>query len=268
MKLDQIAVEKLWGRRDLPRQFQHHVKKDAVGEIWFERADGEPLSLMTKYLFTSEKLSIQVHPNDRQARKRGQRHGKEECWFILSAEPGAVLGIGLKAKISAEKLRASALTGAIESMIDWKPVTAGDFFYIPAGTVHAIGPGVSLVEVQQNIDLTYRLYDYGRPRELHLDDGMAVSKPEPYPMSQYQRPASDESSQLVFGPHFRLLRIIDGDLSPVKTSTMGQWQIIPLSGEAEIGEDTIAAGECGLCEDLSAVAFGPKSDVLIACPAS
>ncbi len=99
---------------------------------------------------------------------------------MLEADPGATLGMGTLELLDGESLRAASLDGRIEQLMDWKPVTAGDFFYIPAGTVHAIGAGIVLVEVQQNVDATYRLYDYGRPRELHLDDGVAVSVAAPY----------------------------------------------------------------------------------------
>src|SRR3546814_17216030 len=101
-----------------------------------------------------------VHPNDAQARERGLPGGKEECWYILDAEPDAKLGIGLTRRLSGEELRAAALDGSIEQLMDWKAVNAGDFFFIPAGTVTDIGAGLKLVEVQQNFDVTSRLYDY------------------------------------------------------------------------------------------------------------
>src|SRR5205823_13170573 len=109
-----------------------------------------------------------------QARARGLPRGKSECWYILEAEPGAVLGLGLTREAAADELRAAALDGSIEELISWRPVRAGDFISVPPGTIHAIGAGISLLEIQQNADVTYRLYDYGRPRELHLDDGIAV----------------------------------------------------------------------------------------------
>src|SRR5690606_21069723 len=122
--------------------------------------------LLVKYIFTSEKLSVQVHPSDAQAAlgEPGDR-GKEECWLVLDAEPGAQLGLGLTRNLAQDELRAAALDGSIEDMLGWRSVSPGDFFRILPGTVHAIGPGLSLVEVQQNSDTTYRLYDYGRPRE-------------------------------------------------------------------------------------------------------
>lgn len=167
----------MWGRQRLPACFLGCANGHPVGEIWFE--NGARDALMVKYLFTSERLSIQVHPDDETARAAGYPHGKDEAWLVLDAEPGAVIGLGLKRSVSKEALRAAALDGSIEALIDWRPVKAGDSFYSPAGTVHAIGGGLALIEVQQNIDLTYRLYDYGRPRELHLDAAVDAARPEP-----------------------------------------------------------------------------------------
>ena len=180
IKLITKYVEKPWGRTQIPAIFPNPEGRK-IGEIWFDGPEGERPPLLVKYIFTSEKLSIQVHPNDAEGRERGLPGGKEECWYILDAEPDATLGIGLTRALSGEELKAAALDGSIERLMDWKPVKPGDFFFIPAGTVHAIGAGITLVEVQQNVDVTYRLYDYGRPRKLHLEDGVAVSKAEPYP---------------------------------------------------------------------------------------
>ena len=183
MLLETRTVEKPWGRDSLPAPFTAPAGK-RIGEIWFEPPRDLP-QLLVKYIFTSEKLSVQVHPSDTQTEAKGLgRQGKEECWLVIDAEPGAVLGIGFEQPIDAETMRAAAEDGSIEDMLTWHEVRPGDFFYIPANTVHAIGGGVSIIEVQQNSDITYRLYDYGRPRELHLDEGMAVAKGEPYDMAR------------------------------------------------------------------------------------
>lgn len=174
-------VEKPWGRRDLAPYFEDvPAASEKIGEIWFELRGPANPELMVKYLFTSERLSVQVHPDDASARARGHTRGKDEAWLVLAAEPGGTVGLGTVRPLDAEELRAAALDGSIEALLDWKPVKAGDFFYSPAGTVHAIGAGVTIIEVQQNVDLTYRLYDYGRPRELHLDDAVAVSEARPF----------------------------------------------------------------------------------------
>jgi mannose-6-phosphate isomerase len=220
---------------------------ERIGEVWF--TNGADLPLLVKYIFTSERLSIQVHPNDEQARARGLTQGKTECWYILEAEPDATLGLGLKREASADVLRRAALDGSIEGLMDWRPVRAGDFFFVPAGTVHAIGAGISLLEFQQNADVTYRLYDYGRPRELHLDDGMTVSQPEPYPEELAQHLSGDGERTLVDGPQFILLQTRRDALQDRQ-----RW-VMPLDGTARSGSDLAAAGEVLLVEPKETVEF-------------
>jgi len=232
-------VAKPWGRSVLPAPFMNEGSAP-VGEIWFADAGAEPLPLLAKYLFTSEKLSIQVHPNDAQARASGLPSGKEECWLVLDAQPGAVLGIGTTRPLNAIELHAAALDGSIEGLMDWKPVARGDFFYIPAGTVHAIGAGVSLIEVQQHADITYRLYDYGRPRELHLDDGVAVSDARPYAHPRARRVDFAEDHLLVDGPIFRVA-ICGAD---AVLAGSGATLILPLSGTVVANGSVAGAGDC------------------------
>jgi mannose-6-phosphate isomerase len=246
MKLDRRYVEKPWGRTKLPAMFEA-PEGARIGEVWFTNGAGLPL--LVKYIFTSERLSIQVHPNDEQARARGLEQGKTECWYILEAEPGATLGLGLKRAVSADELRRSALDGSIEELMDWRPVSAGDFFFVPAGTVHAIGAGISLLEFQQNADVTYRLYDYGRPRELHLDEGMAVSQPEPYPEVLAQHLSGDEERTIVDGPQFILVQTRQDMLQDRR-----RW-VMPLDGTARSGSDIAAAGEVLLVEPEESVEF-------------
>jgi mannose-6-phosphate isomerase len=211
-----------------------------IGEVWF--AGGEDLPLLAKYIFTSERLSVQVHPNDEQARARGLQQGKSECWYILDAEPGAVLGLGFVREVSRAELRAAAVDGSIEELMNWRPVQAGDFFFVPAGTVHAIGAGISLLEFQQNADVTYRLYDYGRPRELHLDDAVAVASLDPYPQELSQHVRADEDRILVDGPRFMLVHSHDDAL------TDRQRWVIPIEGKVRAGNKVAVAGECLLVE--------------------
>lgn len=235
MKLHRHYVEKPWGRTELPAIFGAPDGK-RIGEVWFTGGEDEPL--LVKYLFTSERLSIQVHPDDAQARARGLKQGKSECWYILDADADATLGLGLKHEVSVDELRAAALDGSIEELMDWRPVHAGDFFMVPPGTIHAIGGGISLLEFQQNADVTYRLYDYGRPRELHLDDGVAVARPGLYPDSLAQHLSGDERRTLVDGPRFVL----------VHTSTDAlvdrQRWVIPLAGRAAANGDSGGSGDC------------------------
>jgi mannose-6-phosphate isomerase len=264
MKLVTKMVEKPWGRADIASDFNAPDGKH-IGEIWFD-ADGDPLPLLVKWLFTSDKLSVQVHPNDEQARAMGISSGKEECWYIVSAEPGACLGIGLKQPLTSDELRAASLSGEIEDMIDWKPVQAGDYYYIPAGTVHAIGAGITLVEVQQNADITYRLYDYQRLdngvlRELHMDDGVAVSKPGPY--SDPRSGKAHSAQMLVDGPLFRLWLVDDTESLPMLAANENSW-IIPLAGEVSVGDNTAAVGDCLYVSAADAVGMNVGARALVA----
>ena len=139
-----------------------------IGETWYTAEP--PLPILVKFLHTSDKLSVQVHPDGECG------VGKTEMWHILGAAPGAQIALGFEQPIGAEALRAAALSGEIEKLLRWIPVHPGDTYFIPAGTVHAIGAGITLCEIQQNSDITYRLYDYGRPRELHLDRALEAAK--------------------------------------------------------------------------------------------
>ena len=245
MQLHKQLVEKPWGRTDIPATFGKFGDKK-IGEIWYQNDGPDPMPILVKWLFTSEKLSVQVHPDNNQAKARGQISGKEECWYIVDAKPGAVLGIGTIRPLSGDDLRASSLSGEIEELLDWKPVKAGDYFYIAAGTVHAIGAGVTLVEVQQYADITYRLYDYGRldngvPRELHLDDGVSVSNAKPY--ADDRSGNTFVSKQLVGGPHFRLWMVNDQATLASLPNGSDRW-VVPVSGRALAGHETASTGDC------------------------
>jgi mannose-6-phosphate isomerase len=236
MKLVRHFVEKPWGRTDLPAAFGA-PSGQRIGEVWYEMPDKSPQPLLVKWLFTSAKLSIQVHPSDCDAKARGLASGKEECWYIVDAQPGAVLGIGTIRPLDADELRAASLSGEIEQLMDWKPVRPGDYFYIPAGTVHAIGAGITLVEVQQYADITYRLYDYGRARELHLSDGVAVSQATSY--ADPRHGLASGNVQLANGPHFWLWHVTDAAGLAALPQDTRRW-LVPL--------DSDAAGQCQLLD--------------------
>lgn len=257
-------VEKPWGCAALPPPFTGRGS-GMIGEVWFEPPE-EAAGLLAKYIFTSEKLSVQVHPDDDQALTAGLgQAGKEECWLVIDAQPGARLGIGFDAHHPADSLRAAALDGTIEQLLTWHPVVAGDFFYIPANTVHAIGAGVSLIEVQQNSDVTYRLYDYGRPRELHLDAGLAVAKGEPYPVDLHRKLSERGTVSLVEGPLFRLVRC-DG-LPPAELRdafSAAPVLVIPLSGAVKVGDLTVPPGAGAIAAGLADLTVPPGTLCLAA----
>lgn len=257
------TVEKPWGRTGIPAHIAS-ANGHRIGEVWFSPAEARSLPLLVKYIFTSEKLSVQVHPNDAQAQERGLAGGKSECWYILDAEPDARLGIGLTRDLTRQELRAAALDGSIEGLMDWKPVVAGSFYYVPAGTVHTIGGGVTLVEVQQNNDVTYRLYDYGRPRQLHLEEAMAVSIATPYPMPGRIVPVTADE-RLVTGPDTPfILDMIQGGAGTTQQVEGGMLWFIPLAGSGTIDGQPWQRGECWLIEEGAAIAAGTGMSALLA----
>ncbi len=263
-RLDTIWVEKPWGRHSLWPGFESRgVDQPAIGEIWFDMPAGQDATLLVKYLFTSERLSIQVHPNDAQARAAGYERGKDEIWVILAAEPDATIALGTLAPMTAAELRASALDGSIETMVDWKSVKAGDVIYSPAGTVHAIGAGITLIEVQQNVDLTYRLYDYGRPRELHLEDGVAVSVAEPFHAAPVAGDIGDGRELLANSGKITLERWDDRARSLTLEAGKPAW-LIPVSRGGTIDGERYQAGECWLVNDQATIRPDDGADVLVA----
>ncbi|RYE02817.1 MAG: phosphoheptose isomerase, partial [Sphingomonadales bacterium] len=173
------------------------------------------------------------------------------------------IGLGTKVPTDRETLRAAALDGSIEDLLDWKPVKAGDFFYSASGTIHAIGAGITLVEVQQNSETTYRLYDYGRPRELHLDQGVAVSEPVPFVPHPMPGNVGDGRNILVEGPKFVLERWAGGARTIGLPQGVTGW-LIPLAGGGRIDGVAFSAGQCLTIEGEAALKADAGSDLLFA----
>ncbi len=154
---------------EIGKTYQRELVGDAA-------RDAGRFPLLVKFLFPHEKLSVQVHPDDVQALKVGQPWGKTECWYVAHAKPGAQIALGLKDGVSVSQLEKAIHDQRAEELLNWLNVYSGDTIYVAGGTVHTLGPGSVIVETQQQSDTTYRLYDYGRPRELHLKDGLAAVK--------------------------------------------------------------------------------------------
>ena len=226
---------RIWGFEDLSPWFDLKTPGDPVGEAWLTgdqcKADTGPLAgqrldeivrayqsellgenyvaptfpLLIKVLFPREKLSVQVHPDDAMAQRYGDPRGKTECWYALDAQPGAAVALGIKEGAGPEKIRASILDSTLEDYVEQVPVQKGDMVYVDAGTVHAIGPGVILLETQQNSDLTYRMYDYGRPRELHVD--LSIEAMRLHTRAGKVTPVAENSHvKLIDVPYFRVDR--------------------------------------------------------------
>jgi mannose-6-phosphate isomerase len=154
-------------------QLSEKYERDLVGEA---ARDARRFPLLLKFLFPHEKLSVQVHPDDEEARRVGQPWGKTECWYVAHAKPGAQIALGLKPGVTLAQLEQAIHEKRAEDFLNWLNVYTGDMIYVAGGTVHTLGPGSVIVETQQQSDTTYRLYDYGRPRELHLKEGLAAVK--------------------------------------------------------------------------------------------
>lgn len=198
---------RIWGYKDLRPWYDRTAEDNPIGEVWltgdmcristgphtgttlgqiFEQSpaallgttihNGSPL--LIKVLFAREKLSVQVHPDDRMAQKYGELRGKTECWYALTADPGAVVALGLKPGVTMEQVSSDIHAGTLEDDLHLLPVEKGDMIFVDAGTVHAIWPGSILLETQQNSDITYRMYDYGRPRELHIEKSLEATRLE------------------------------------------------------------------------------------------
>jgi len=207
------ALPRPWGVVDLTPWSSAGHDGAPIGELWYERpARGPPdPSLLLKLLFTSEALSIQVHPDDALARSMGLPNGKTEAWYVLSAAPGAKIALGLRHRLTQQQLRAAVEDGSIADLVVWKTAVADDAIFVPAGTIHAIGAGLVIAEIQQRSDATFRLFDHGRQRELHIESAIAAAKAEPAHFHVRPNRLTDQRTLLVSNSHFVLERI---DLAP------------------------------------------------------
>jgi mannose-6-phosphate isomerase len=239
------VVHKPWGVSDLQPWSSIDGTGDAVGELWFERADkNAPIpALLLKLLFTSEPLSIQVHPDDTFARAMGMPNGKSEAWYIISAKPGAQIGVGLEHRVTPQELRASIKDGSIVELVQWRPVANGDVVFIPAGTIHALGAGIVLAEIQQRSDTTFRLFDYGRQRQLHEDNGVAVANTWPLRSPRDPICLTGERTVLVASRYFVLERLELPEGSSWALLAEAETWILVLDGHAAIGLAAASIGQ-------------------------
>lgn len=254
--------ERPWGRRDLRPWYNSTGTTELVGEAWLTGSEsvvetgvmagrnlaavtakagewilggdgGTEFPLLVKLLFPNDKLSVQVHPDDAQAQAMGQPRGKTECWYVLEAEPEATIALGLREGATADAVRAAIADGTMEEWMHWVPVAVGDMIFVDAGTVHAIGPGVVLLETQQTCDITFRMYDYGRPRELHVDQALRVMKM--HTAAGKVRPvAMDGFVRLIEQKYFVVDRYDIQGASEVSVPTDGPGCLIGLTGRAAV----------------------------------
>lgn len=234
-RIDPVFVHRVWGRTDLSPLYG--PQDEVIGEVWFPVAPDFPL--LVKFLFTSARLSVQVHPQDEFAELHENSRGKTEMWHILAAEPDSTIALGLKADTEKEALRTALGDGSVVDLLNWVPVSAGETYFTPAGTIHAIGEGIVLCEIQQNSDVTYRLHDYGRPRELHLEKGLAVADTGVY---------SGRREFPVCCSHFttEVLEFPSAEASDVTCEHL----LITTAGTGTIAGEPFRAGECWHVEGL------------------
>jgi mannose-6-phosphate isomerase len=263
MAIERASVKvarKPWGVADLHPWSGVDGSGDAVGELWFQRVDDNTTApaLLLKLLFTSEPLSIQVHPDDAFARSIGLPNGKTEAWYILAATPDARVALGLKRHLTPGELRAAIRDGSIAALAQWRSVAKGDIIFVPAGTIHAIGAGIVLAEIQQHSDATFRLFDYGRQRQLHEDSAVAVSNAGPVQAQAGPRRLAATRTALIASPHFVLERIdLPAKSSWVLNAKRETW-ILVIEGNATIDSISAAVGDAVFAEaDRAGIAVGP-----------
>lgn len=233
--------ERIWGTRDLSPIYREAPGTAPIGEAWLTadtcKVANGPLAgatlgelcrrygrelvggaaretdrfpLLIKFLFPREKLSVQVHPDDEGARRLGQPCGKTECWYVVGAEPGAQIGLGLKPGVTKAQFEQAIRETRAEELMNWLNIHPGEMIYVDAGTVHAIGSGSILVETQQNSDTTFRLYDYGRPRELHVEQGLVAVKERTRAGKVRSKRAVAHCTELVSAPSFSVAKVALG----------------------------------------------------------
>ncbi len=228
-----------WGTLDLSAIYPNHKFNERIGEAWLTGDDcivsNGPLAkrsladlskefgpdlvgtaardpqrfpLLLKFLFPEEKLSVQVHPDDATAQRFGEPWGKTECWYVAHAKPGSQIALGLKPGVTTAQFEQAIQENRAEELLNWINVYQGEMIYVAGGTVHTLGPGAVIVETQQQSDTTYRLYDYGRPRPLHLERGIASVK-ERVASGKVIRPApvaihggKSRQSSMIAAPYF------------------------------------------------------------------
>lgn len=262
-RLKPFFSERVWGRASLEPWYEETGTSELVGEAWLTGpqcvvetgpmagrtlaevskecgaellGDGEDreFPLLVKVLFPNDKLSVQVHPDDERARAMGQPRGKTECWYVLEAEPGAAVALGLREGADAKEVERAIAEGRLEEMLVQVPVSAGEMVFVDAGTVHAIGPGVTLLETQQTSDTTFRMWDYGRPRELHVEQGLAATKFKTRAGKVEPRVLGEGMTRLIEERYFTVDRYDVRDGASVLVEMLGPGCLVGLAGGARL----------------------------------
>jgi mannose-6-phosphate isomerase len=231
------------------------MRRRSAGEGASSGPAGDYFPILAKLLFTSDKLSVQVHPDDAYALEHDDGPGKTEMWYVVRAEPGASVALGLTRKFTRDEMRAAALDGSIAQFLDWRPVKAGQTLFIPPGTLHSIGAGLVLCEIQQNSDLTYRFFDFGRldddgrPRALHIEDAVTVTKQEAHPGPAASLPltaANGKRELLAACRYFAAERLEWKETLDYQPDPEHMDLLIFLRGRGQLGAETYSSGDAYL----------------------
>jgi len=261
------ALPKPWGILDLRPWSRAPHHGGAIGEIWYERTSKEATnsSLLLKLLFTSQPLSIQVHPDDTFAHSMGLPNGKTEAWYVLSAAPAAKVALGLTQRLTQQQLRNAIDDGSISNLVVWQAVSPEDVIFVPGGTIHAIGAGLVLAEIQQRSDATFRLFDYGRQRDLHIESAVAAANAEPAHFQVKPSRLTNERTLLVSSSHFVFERIdLAADSTWCLEAERETWLLV-LSGGAVAGSFDIVTGDAVFAQsDRVDIHAGPTGMVGLA----
>jgi mannose-6-phosphate isomerase len=239
------AVTKPWGVEDLRPWSNAGHDGYAIGEILYERTcNGAAIpALLLKLLFTSQPLSIQVHPDDAFAHAMGLANGKTEAWYVLTAAPDAKVALGLSRRLTPLQLREAIDDDSIADLIVWHAVSANDVIFVPGRTIHAIGAGLIIAELQQRSDTTFRLFDPGRHRQLHIEDAILVADTGPANFEMHPNQLTAERRLLVSNPHFVFERIdLAANSSWYLEAERETWLLV-LSGSAVAGSFEVALGD-------------------------
>ena len=288
-----IFRERVWGRDTLSPWFSVGSRKERIGEVWFTFQEnltslgstlGELITrhpevlgeardarhpgicpLLIKLLLTSERLSVQVHPDDAYAATHHQSLGKTEAWHVLDAQPPGEIALGFREPMMRERLMAAAKSGEIERLLQWRKVRAGETIFVPAGTVHAIGAGLTIYEVQENSDVTYRMYDYHRGRELHLQDGVAVADRGPYEHNVERIALGDGREQLVACPYFRMERLTIKQRTRIRAAVPFYLLLLCVKGCGQIHGQAFEPGQAWMVPAYAAEVTinGPDSEWIL-----
>jgi mannose-6-phosphate isomerase len=239
------TLPKPWGVVD-PRPWSDAGRDGLpIGEIWYERcppAAAAP-ALLLKLLFTNQPLSIQVHPDDAYARSIGQPNGKTEAWYVLSAAPDAKVAVGLKRRLTSQQLRDASGDGSIEDLVSWRAVYEGDTIFVAAGTIHAIGAGLVIAEIQQRSDATYRLFDHGRGREIHVESAIAVADLGPAESRAVPTRLTETRALLISNSHFTFEKIDLAANSAWRLEASRETWLLVIGGSGRTGALELKTGD-------------------------